>query len=740
MMFAALRRMTLWTGVGHASFRSLHRALGAGYPATRLLAPALALLAICSSSFGQGSRTEDQRLLPPNPQDSGGIGFSVSVSGDLAAVSAMFANVTDSTGTVHPQAGAVHVYRLIDGVWEFEAEIVPESPDLVDWAWFGFDVSVSPSPHGDMLVVGHVWWGDSFNGAVYVFRKTALGWRQEARLTETPPEDIGLFGFSVAAGPDVLVATTPQHDSARGAFYVFRFDGTNWTQEAGPVTPARAEPNTQVGEEVAMFASGSTELILVSAARFPATDHTGTAYVYRRTPGEWVLDTPAEGLGFGLSQPYDAFGLGVSIHGDVAAVAAPARTVGGFERAGAVSLFHYDGTSWQWEQTLPNPNPGLNHLFGRELIVSGNQVVIGVPNADDTSGCAYAFTRDGSAWGDPLKLGASDADPGDQFGAIAFGDGWAIVGAAYNDLGAADTGSAYAFHLGTAPVDTDGDGLLDTEETGTYHTHPLNPDTDADGLNDGAEVARTTNPLDADSDDDGLLDGDEVQRAAFGDCPSPLVADSDMDGMTDGIEVAFGLDPCDSDFDDDGLADGLESSWGTNPAIADSDADGLLDGTEVDMAQGGGCPNATDADSDGDTLLDGIEVLAGTNPCNPDSDGDGVPDNLDPWPTVPGVPGGFLEAIVRDLQTVVIPVLPLPLVVAPNANARAGRINALANKAGAAANAIAIEDYALAIVELQGLLEKIDGLTPPPDWMVDSPEKSMLADEVRLYIALLELM
>ncbi len=45
------------------------------------------------------------------------------------------------------------------------------------------------------------------------------------------------------------------------------------------------------------------------------------------------------------------------------------------------------------------------------------------------------------------------------------------------------------------PVDTDGDGLPDADETAAG-TDPGNPDTDADGINDGQEVAAGTDPLD----------------------------------------------------------------------------------------------------------------------------------------------------------------------------------------------------------------------------------------------------
>ncbi|MBA2595239.1 MAG: hypothetical protein H0V00_01260 [Chloroflexia bacterium] len=94
-------------------------------------------------------------------------------------------------------------------------------------------------------------------------------------------------------------------------------------------------------------------------------------------------------------------------------------------------------------------------------------------------------------------------------------------------------------------LDSDGDGLLDDDETTIFGTDPGSADSDLDGVTDGDEVAIGTDPLSADgggdSDADGLTDGDE---AAFGTDPGD--ADSDADGFFDGDEVAIGTDPLDA--------------------------------------------------------------------------------------------------------------------------------------------------------------------------------------------------
>jgi hypothetical protein len=79
--------------------------------------------------------------------------------------------------------------------------------------------------------------------------------------------------------------------------------------------------------------------------------------------------------------------------------------------------------------------------------------------------------------------------------------------------------------------DSDGDGLLDSEEI-ALGTDPNKADTDNDGLSDFEEVTLGTNPLVADSDNDGLTDLEEVQ-SPYSD---PLNPDSDGDGLEDGLD------------------------------------------------------------------------------------------------------------------------------------------------------------------------------------------------------------
>ena len=192
-------------------------------------------------------------------------------------------------------------------------------------------------------------------------------------------------------------------------------------------------------------------------------------------------------------------------------------------------------------------------------------------------------------------------------------------------------------------VDSDGDGLTDTEET-PLGADPLLPDTDDDGLLDGEEVKTyQTNPTLPDTDGDGLLDGAEVRTHET----DPLNPDSDADLLNDGDEIESNTDPKVADTDQDGLGDGVEVSTGTDPRQQDTDRDGLLDGEENQT-----CPRPLAPDSDADGIIDGNDL----DPCNP----------ANPALTASAIAGAPTQPAPTQAQptlaqpTVVIPTVTLP--------------------------------------------------------------------------------
>jgi OOP family OmpA-OmpF porin len=181
----------------------------------------------------------------------------------------------------------------------------------------------------------------------------------------------------------------------------------------------------------------------------------------------------------------------------------------------------------------------------------------------------------------------------------------------------------------------------------------------------GGKSAKTFAPID--SDGDGVVDTlDKCPGTPSGvavdkdGCPR----DSDGDGVPDYLDkcpgtpagVAVDKDGCPLDSDKDGVANNLDKCPGTPAGVAvdkdgcplDSDKDGVPDyldkcpGTPAGVAvDKDGCP----PDSDGDGVPNNLDKCPGTpagvavdkDGCPLDSDGDGVPDYLD---KCPGTPAG----------------------------------------------------------------------------------------------------
>ena len=216
----------------------------------------------------------------------------------------------------------------------------------------------------------------------------------------------------------------------------------------------------------------------------------------------------------------------------------------------------------------------------------------------------------------------------------------------------------------TKPVDTDGDGIPDSEDT----------DDDNDGVNDKDEEAAGTDPKNPDSDGDGVNDGDEdtdgdgKPNKEESDADSDEVTDKDGDGIPDIIDPDNEDGPKgdkdgdgianedDADADGDGVNNTDEKKIGTDPLNPDTDGDGTKDGDEDFDKDGKSNADESDVpsdgraeDKDGDGLADpdvtdngvngngdepnGVPDIRETDEgevAPPDTDGDGIPDSEDP--------------------------------------------------------------------------------------------------------------
>ncbi len=153
-------------------------------------------------------------------------GCSVSINGDYAIVGS---SGNDESGS---SSGAAYIF-VHDGEsgWIEQAKLM--AGDGEAWEYFGLSVAIS----GDYVIVGAE--GDEegfYTGAAYVFvRDDESGWIEQAKLVADDAAEGDFFGTSVSISGGYAVVgayACCEMEDGLGAAYIFKRDGTTWTQQS----------------------------------------------------------------------------------------------------------------------------------------------------------------------------------------------------------------------------------------------------------------------------------------------------------------------------------------------------------------------------------------------------------------------------------------------------------------------------------------------------------------------------
>jgi hypothetical protein len=209
--------------------------------------------------------------------------------------------------------------------------------------------------------------------------------------------------------------------------------------------PGDGGPFDQFGFSVAI--SGDIAVVGAYLHNLVAQPGIGQAYVFGRAGASWTLQAT---LLASDGRQADRFGASVAISGDTVVIGAPGVDVPGKAEAGQAYVFVRNGTAWTEQARLGASDPAQFDRFGSAVAISGDTVVVGAPmNTPGASGAgrAYVFARIGGAWGEQAKLAPSDGAGGDRFGfSVAIDGDTALAGAPHKGLaGTANTGQAYVF-------------------------------------------------------------------------------------------------------------------------------------------------------------------------------------------------------------------------------------------------------------------------------------------------------
>ncbi len=219
---------------------------------------------------------EVQKLVPSDRTANDLFGFSVAINQDYILIGA-HAKDEEVAGTLESSVGAAYFFKKSNAdIWEEEQKVMPTNPGFR--YFFGRDVSLSDdlalvsaaeesfdAPMGDTVVARA--------GAAYVFHRDNTGnWSLEQRLISSDPDGNDYFGhkldlelpyaFIGAYGDSEGVNEGNSMPNAGAAFVFHRGNDGTWTQMQKLVAYDRDESNLY-GQGVAI----SNGHLLISASR-----------------------------------------------------------------------------------------------------------------------------------------------------------------------------------------------------------------------------------------------------------------------------------------------------------------------------------------------------------------------------------------------------------------------------------------------------------------------------------------
>lgn len=300
---------------------------------------------------------------------------------------------------------------------------------------FGYSVAVSAD--GSTVVVGadtdDV--GSNANqGSAYVYRWNGSSWVQVPKLTASDGAASDYFGWSVAVSEDgnTVVVGAVGDDSSKGSAYVYRWNGSSYSQVEPKLQASDGALNDYFGCSVTVSANGDT--VVVGAYRHDSNK--GSAYVYRWNGSSYLQTEKLTGGAAG-----DWFGSSVAVSADGSTVVIGALGVN--SSIGAAYVYRWNGSSYVQAETLTASGGTSGDSFGNSVAVSGDGgiVVVGASNDNEMgmySGSSWVYRWNGSSYEQARKLTGTT---GEQLGTnvAVSSDGTAVA------VGAPNSTNGYAW-------------------------------------------------------------------------------------------------------------------------------------------------------------------------------------------------------------------------------------------------------------------------------------------------------
>lgn len=254
----------------------------------------------------------------------------------------------------------------------------------------------------------------------------------EHKLVASDGEEGDWFGRSLSASDDMVFVGALHQSNSMGAVYVFRQVDGLWIEEQ-KLTANDGEPFDRFGVSVSLF----------DDVAFIGADHdgvNGAVHVFRRLNGMWEEEAELHVDDF--FGKYYAWT--VSGSGDVVLVGAPPGLLP-LPDAGAAYVFRRIDGEWEEEQKLTPSDSQVPQFFGYAVALSGETALVAAIYEGDGAGAVYVFRRSGGAWREEQKLLASDGEADDRFGSTISISGDVLLIGASGLNNSESSGAAYVF-------------------------------------------------------------------------------------------------------------------------------------------------------------------------------------------------------------------------------------------------------------------------------------------------------
>ena len=286
-------------------------------------------------------------------------------------------------------------------------------------------------------------------GRAHVYRRNENTWVHEGTLDNAPTKSYNHFGHDISVHDQDLAVSAP--DLGTGTVYMYSRAETVWEQVQQITMPAelyRENPHVKFGENVEL----TDGWLVISAPGYLGTSdpviRTGAVFIYKKEGSGWTFHQMI--LPPDLSRSTQ-FANDVEINSSYMLITAT-KGDGGALSSGVVYLYRFEGNSWIPDYTFINPSSRSHELFGADVDIHDNTIVIGVPmHTRDESmgphGAAHVFQRFGNTWIRTALIEASDGKRNDMFGStVVVEDGNIVIGAPRHDQpNKADVGKVYHY-------------------------------------------------------------------------------------------------------------------------------------------------------------------------------------------------------------------------------------------------------------------------------------------------------